>query len=225
MKFRLLDLFGGGGGCAKGYMDAGFLVVSVDIVPQPRNPAHRFVQADALEFLREHGHRFDAIHASPPCQGYTRARKLAEAQGKADKSPRLVEPIRQLLIATGKPYVIENVPGAPLRDAVTLCGSMFGLRVRRHRLFESSVMLAAPSNCRHKEQGRPVGVYHRLNDSIPGGGRTAATMEEAMEAMGIGWKMRVKDIFEAIPPAYARCIGEQLISYLERTATMSAEAA
>jgi DNA (cytosine-5)-methyltransferase 1 len=120
--------------------------------------------------------------------------------------------------------VIENVPGAPLRDPVVLCGSMFGLAVRRHRLFESSLFLAAPCACRHREQGRPVGVYHTMNDQVKGinhqngeivyGGRTAATLEEGGVAMGIQW-MTWRELCESIPPAYTESVGRQIIRVLE----------
>jgi DNA (cytosine-5)-methyltransferase 1 len=114
------------------------------------------------------------------------------------------------LVASGLPYVIENVPGAPLRAPLTLCGSTFGLAVRRHRCFESNLVLLGNGPCRHAEQGRPVGVYHTLADEIPGGGRTARTLEEGQEAMGIDW-MPWAPLKEAIPPAYTEWIGRQLL--------------
>mgnify|MGYP001601058017 CR=1 FL=1 len=161
-KPRLLDLFSGAGGAAKGYQRAGFYVVGVDHKPQPRYCGDEFVQADALEYVTEHGHEFDAIHASPPCQRFTALRGMWNA--KRDH-PDLVGPTRELLMRIGKPCVIENVYGSPLRrGALKLCGTMFGLgtadgraELRRHRYFETNPQIALSMPCQH---GRPtVGVY------------------------------------------------------------------
>lgn len=208
MRRRLLDLFCRAGGASYGYYLAGFdEIVGVDIEPQEDYP-FRFVQADALAFPLK---GFDAIHSSPPCQQFTRAKHLREAQGRETSALDLVDPMRERLrneLEPGVPYVIENVPGAPLHG-VTLCGSSFGLKVRRHRVFESNVYIP-PLKCDHKAQGRPVGVYHVLNDNIPKGGKTAETLEEGQEAMGIDW-MRWDDLKEAIPPAYTEYIGGFLL--------------
>ena len=136
-----LDLFCCGGGAGMGYHLAGMEVVGVDIEPQPKYP-FQFVQADALEYLAAHGHEFDFIHASPPCQGYSH---LTPAKNKADHE-RMIPAVRELMIKTGKPWVIENVAGArkELRDPVMLCGSMFGLRTQRHSFFETSRPVTAP---------------------------------------------------------------------------------
>lgn len=202
-----------------GYHRAGFEVVGVDIRPQPRYP-FRFIQADAIEHAKVRGLDFDAIHASPPCQPFTRAGHLMRAQGGRTHEPDLLAPTRDLLVALGRPWVIENVVGAPLRDPLMLCGSTFGLKVRRHRLFESSALIPAAGPCRHKEQGRPVGVYGSMGDNVKGidrttgrmvhGGRTAVTITEAQEAIGIDWTDRWADLKLAIPPAYAEHIGRQL---------------
>lgn len=202
---RVLDLFCGAGGASMGYHLAGHSVVGVDNQPQPDYP-FPFMQADAMT-VDVSG--FDFIHASPPCQAFTIAGNLARAQGKQASSIDLLEPTRAMLKASGIPYVIENVKGAPLHDPITLCGSTFGLKVRRHRLFESSLPLEPHGPCRHKEQGRPVGVYHAMNDEIPQGGRTARTLEEGQAAMGIDW-MPWKSLKEAIPPEYTKWIGRQL---------------
>lgn len=205
---RLLDLFSGAGGAARGYQLAGFHVTGVDLRPQPRYAGDVFVQADALTFDLS---GFDAVHASPPCQAFTRAKHLRAAQGGTTKALDLLAPTRERLLASGLPYVIENVPGAPM-SGVVLCGSAFGLRVRRHRVFESSAAFLAPE-CRHREQGRPVGVYHVLGDEIPCGGRTAKTLDEARAAMGIDW-MEWRELKEAIPPAYTEFIGAALLRAL-----------
>lgn len=151
MKIRLLDLYCGAGGCAVGYSRAGFDVVGVDLNPMPRYP-FEFHQGDALDYLREHGHEFDVIHASPPCQAYCSLKSMPNAK----VHPDLVAPTREALEATGKPYVIENVPGAPLLSPTMLCGTMFGLGtgdadLRRHRLFETNWSLVLPFGmfCKH----------------------------------------------------------------------------
>jgi len=191
-----------------GYHVAGYEVVGVDIKNQ-RNYPFEFVKGDALEYLAAEGHKFDAIHASPPCQAYSITGNLARAQGKKASEIDLVEPTRELLVASGKPYVIENVPGAPLINPVTLCGSMFNLQVRRHRVFESSVALGPAPAWRQKDHGRHIGVYVTKNDSIPQGGKTASTLEEGQEAMGIDW-MPWSSLILAIPPIYTTWVGLQL---------------
>jgi DNA (cytosine-5)-methyltransferase 1 len=230
MKPRLLDLFCGAGGAAMGYARAGFEVVGVDIKPQPHYP-FEFIQSDALDVLRyltrtpdwsavqvgwpELDEPFDVIHASPPCQAFTRAGHLRTAQGRTTAALDLVDVTRQLLIATGLPYIIENVPGAPL-EGITLCGSSFGLRVRRHRIFESNrALMSLP--CEHKAQGRPVGVYYRPNDDIPKGGSTSRDLADGQDAMGIDW-MKWDELKESIPPSYTEWIGRQLITTLEKAA-------
>ena len=160
---------------------------------------------------------FDAIHASPPCQKFSRTAHLARSQGKKASNVDLLTPIRPLLRATGLPYVIENVEGAPMESPIFFCGSSFDLKVRRHRLFESNLLLlGAP--CDHERQGRPVGVYGSKGDDIPKGGKTAATVEEAQEAMGIDWMPRWDELKEAIPPAYTEWIGRQLLQAIGKRA-------
>lgn len=211
---RLLDLFCGAGGCAVGYHRSGFTdIVGVDSRPMPRYP-FAFVQADALEYLCEHGHEFDAIHASPPCQAYSRARN----NGSGTNAPKLIEATRALLENSGRSWVIENVPGAPLYYSIELCGSTFGLGASgmdlpRHRLFESSVFMLAPP-CRHR-RGKTMGVYgngtnawHRKKI-----GRCLG-IAEMREAMGIDWMTRA-ELSQAIPPAYTEFIGRQLLSHLQ----------
>lgn len=149
-----MDLFCGAGGCSMGYHRAGFEVVGVDLHPQKRYP-FEFHQADAIKFCREHGHEFDAIHASPPCQAHSALRALQ----KGKVYPDLIPATRAAVAATGKPYVIENVPGAPLGATgwlLLLCGTMFGLvtpdgraEIRRHRLFECSWWFGLRPECQH----------------------------------------------------------------------------
>ena len=207
---KLLDLYCKAGGASKGYQLAGFEVVGVDIKKQKRYP-YEFIQADCLELMKdmEFLKSFDVIAASPPCQTHSITQHLRNAQGKSTDKVDLIPQTRQALIASGKPYVIENVPGAPLIEPIQMCGSYFGLKVRRHRRFESNLPIVG-SPCKHKEQGKPVGVYGSMRDEIPKGGHTAKTIEEAREAMGIDW-MIWGELVEAIPPIYTQEIGKQLL--------------
>ena len=207
---RLLDLYCKAGGASKGYQLAGFEVVGVDIKKQKRYP-YEFIQADCLELMKdiEFLKSFDVIAASPPCQTHSITQHLRNAQGKSTDKIDLIPQTREALIASGKPYVIENVPGSPLIEPIQMCGSYFGLKVRRHRRFESNLPIAG-SPCKHKEQGKPVGVYGSMRDEIPGGGHTAKTIEQAREAMGIDW-MIWGELVEAIPPVYTQEIGKQLL--------------
>ena len=212
-KPRLLDLFCKAGGGSVGYHTAGFEVVRVDIKKQKRYP-YEFIQADALDIFKDKDfmNSFDAIAASPPCQTHSITQHLRNAQGKSTDKVDLIPQTREALIATGKPYIIENVPGAPLINPVQVCGSAFGLKVRRHRRFESNVKLVG-TICKHKEQGRPVGVYGSMKDEIPKGGKTATSIEEARTAMGIDW-MLWGELVEAIPPLYTMFLGQQLTGNL-----------
>ena len=193
-----------------GYQQAGFEVTGIDIKKQKRYP-FEFIQADALEVMKDLDYlrSFDVITASPPCQTHSITQHLRNAQGKSTDKIDLIPQTREALVSSGKPYVIENVKGAPLIDPIQLCGSSFGLKVRRHRIFESNLELVG-SVCDHKAQGRPVGVYGSMRDEIPKGGRTATSIEEAREAMGINW-MLWGDLVEAIPPVYTEFIGKQLM--------------
>jgi DNA (cytosine-5)-methyltransferase 1 len=219
VKPRLLDLFCGAGGCSVGYERAGFDVVGVDVEFHKDYP-FEFHQADALTFPLD---GFDAIHASPPCQAYSVLRHAAEKKGK-DK-PDLVAPTREMLKATGLPYVIENVPGAPLAYSVELCGSMFGLgsngrQLRRHRLFECSFPVMQPQ-CQHAGEaigvygGGPTGRYTFGNgakkDYYGRRGGYQGTIAEKREAMDIDW-MTATDINQAIPPAYTEHIAHYLLA-------------
>lgn len=207
---RLLDLFCCQGGAARGYADVGFDIVGVDIDPQPRYP-YPFHQRDAVEFARIHGRHFDAIHASPPCQAHSNAQKLM-----GNDHPDLIAPTRAVLIELGKPFVIENVPGAPLVDPVELCGSMFGLETYRHRLFETNWDLTAPAHPEHvartTKMGRPPrdGEYMHVVGNFSG-------VDRAREVMGMPWANR-DGLREAIPPTYTEFIGRQLMDVLAVTA-------
>lgn len=218
----LLDLFCGAGGSAVGYHRAGFDVVGIDINPQPNYP-FRFIKADALLFLQFgaglQGIYPDAVHASPPCQHHT---TLAKGNnGNQDAYPDLIGRTRELLQETGLPYVIENVPSAPLVDPIMLCGEMFGLGVIRHRLFESNMDLVQPKHVPHR--GRVAGWRHGVKFDGPyvavyGDGGGKGTVAQWQQAMGIDWTDVRKEIAEAIPPLYTSYLGEQLIECLERAA-------
>lgn len=218
----LLDLFCGAGGAAMGYSRAGFDVIGIDHKPQPRYP-FRFLQADLTE-----GIPWDALketfgitpgdvaayHASPPCQRYAGITKTA---GNQNNHPDLVGVTRDYLKQLSKPYVIENVPEAPLQDALMLCGTMFGLLVIRHRLFEVAPTLPYFHHppCQHIRKTVTTGRrpdrekhYHTVVGHYP-------DHEFAKEAMGIDWMTR-NELKEAIPPAYTEYIGRHLIAHLER---------
>ena len=214
---RLLDLFCGAGGAAMGYHQAGWDVTGVDIAPQPHYPAFMEVhQDDALLVLADLDYvaMFDAVHLSPPCKRYTSLAALSDRE-----YPDLIGVSRDLVRATGKPYVIENVVGAPLLDPIILCGSMFGLGfgcsiLKRHRLFESNVPLTAPpDDCK----GKPVvGVYGTggaWTRTAPGGGGVKVSGADAAHALGIDWTTYQPVLSQAIPPAYTEHIGRQLMAH------------
>ena len=207
---KLLDLYCGVGGASAGYAMAGFKVTGIDLKHGKRYP-YTYIKGDVLLYLQDQDflRSFDIIHASPPCQTHSITRHLRNAQGKSTSKLDLIPQTRAALIASGKPYVIENVPGSPLINPIQLCGSSFGLQVRRHRLFESNMKLTG-SVCDHQAQGRPVGVYGSLNDQIPKGGKTATTIDEGRDAMGMPWAIWT-ELVEAIPPAYSEYLGKQII--------------
>lgn len=216
-KPRLLDLCCCQGGAARGYQQAGFYVVGVDIDPQPRYVGDEFIQADALEVLAEASFvaGFDALHGSWPCQ-FFKPGTLRTNKPCLD----LVTPGREAMNATGLPWVIENVMEAPLcrRRSIMLCGNMFGLRTNRHRLFEPSpgFVLTAPPHPKHvvrtAHKGRREAWEAGLHASITGDIGTYV----GPEAMGIDW-MTGNGLSEAIPPAYAEHVGRQLLAHIGQT--------
>lgn len=215
---RLLDLFCCAGGAAMGYHRAGFEVIGVDKDPQPNYP-FEFHQADALTYPLE---GFDVIHASPPCQSYS---DLAKRNGNGSEWPRLVNPMRERLLEWGGPYVIENVdPCEDLIAPIRLCGTMFpGLRVIRHRLFESNVhpvLLNEPPHGKHPlvfTHDKRKAHYGKLDQNTSfvqatGGGN--ATIANKRAAMGCDW-MNNHELNEAIPPAYTEYIGRLLMDAID----------
>jgi DNA (cytosine-5)-methyltransferase 1 len=208
----LLDLFCGAGGAAVGYHRAGFDIVGIDNRPQLNYP-YEFRQADALEYLWDNGTRFDAIHASPPCQDHSRLRGMP--QFDRHDTAHLLEGTRNALSRTGIPWVIENVPGAPMRADYKLCGCMFGLPgLRRERWFETSWRgfdLRHP--CSHSDHTVTVAGHAGGSSRRDGRGGFGNT-SEWKRAMGIDW-MTGRELAQAIPPAYTHYIGEQLLSALK----------
>lgn len=195
-----------------GYHRAGFEVVGVDINPQPNYP-FTFIRGDALEALCQLGNGFDIIHASPPCQAYTRkAANWGRRRTYFYDHPDLLGLTRDLLIEFGRPWILENVPDSPMIPQLTLCGTMFGLRIVKHRWFQSSERLEPPpAKCDHSD------VYNPWQ----GKGRSAAKHREAQGTPWIpqsGGASRKRgytgDVFNAIPPAYTEWIGKRLMEAL-----------
>jgi DNA (cytosine-5)-methyltransferase 1 len=204
----VLDLFCGVGGASAGYAQAGYDVVGVDLHPQPRYPFD-FHQADALTYPLD---GFDLIHASPPCQRYSAMTKRWQREGD---HPDLIAAVRERLGDSGTPWIIENVPGSPLVNPITLCGSMFpelvcdGQQLRRHRRFESSLPLVVEMSCHHV--GTPLGGYGHGGGLVNPGKGCLASAGQARELMGIPWATRDK-LAQAIPPAYTAYLGKQALS-------------
>jgi DNA (cytosine-5)-methyltransferase 1 len=217
MKPRLLDLFCCAGGAAMGYHRAGFEVVGVDVAPQPNYP-FKFVQADAVTFPLD---GFDLVHASPPCQRKSRMSNCRP--GLAETYPDLIDPVRDHLKAWGGPWVMENVEGAGLPGqvdlfgalGVMLCGSMFGLRLYRHRYFETSLPVVPPHHPRHLVPASGAG--HWKPGTIISVEGHCYPIDVAREAMGIGWMTR-DELGEAIPPAYTEYIGRPLLDHIRERA-------
>jgi DNA (cytosine-5)-methyltransferase 1 len=205
----LLDLFCGAGGAAMGYHRAGFEVVGVDIEPQPNYP-FEFIRADALhEMDRLRWSWYDAIHASPPCPAYSLA---THYHGTQADHPDLISPVRRALEASGLPWVIENVEGAPLRRDLVLCGEMFGLRLHRHRVFETGGFFAMqPRHAPHRLKGALHNCHIEQGHARLVAGNYA-DHEDAMDAMGIDWDISRRELANAIPPAYTEHIGHYLMA-------------
>lgn len=203
-----------------GYHQAGFDVVGVDIRPQPKYP-FEFIQADCLALDPAFVASFDAIHASPPCQAHS---SISNVSGRQEHHVDRIPETRDLLVASGRPWVMENVVGAPLRNPFMLCGTMFGLatgdgaELRRHRLFETNWFIGLVPMCQHS--GAPtitvtgqVAQQNVVQNKV----RRVFPAPEARRAMGIDW-MAMPELSQAIPPAYTKFIGERLIQHVARQA-------
>lgn len=211
-------LWGLTGGAAMGYSRAGFHVTGVDILHQPRYVGDAFVQGDALKYVAAYGHEFDVIHASPPCQGYSRMRHLPWLKHKM--YPLMIDAVRSACRGLGVPFVIENVENAPLDPSIVLCGQMFDLPLYRHRRFELSHWMLMPPHPAHTQNilgGRHLNKRYARVDECTGiipivsvVGHTSGMMRYAPQAMGIDW-MRRDELTQAIPPAYTYFIGQQLL--------------
>lgn len=230
MQKRLLDIFSGAGVAAIGYRQAGFHVTGVDIEKKSTYAGDVFVQADALEILADlkFCRRFDAIHASPPCQRYSNSTAMFRAKGKSYAD--LVAPTRHALELIGRPYVIENVPTAPVRADIVLHGWMFGLKVMRKRVFELGGWFMLQPGIPGRVGGVRSGDFitiigkqgYRKYKGLPKGWRPAFDQGTGLKtwhyAMGIppGYWFRDVELSEGIPPAYSRYIGEHLIEFLNK---------
>ncbi|SFO10385.1 DNA cytosine methyltransferase [Amycolatopsis rubida] len=220
---RILDAFCCAGGAAKGYHDAGFDVVGIDIAPQPNYP-YEFHQGDAIEFILAHGHEFDAVHASPPCQNASaltagNRRRTGWTDNHIDLIPPTRDALEHVRDRAGIPTVMENVQGSKLRRDLVLCGLSFGLKVFRHRYFEidgfSVNSPAHPSHRGHRVAGWRHGIRHDGDMvAVYGEGGGKGTVAEWQNAMGIHHTDVRRELAEAIPPAYTRHIGTQLLNRL-----------
>lgn len=218
---RVLDAYCCIGGATKGYQRLGWHVTGVDIQAQPDYCGDVFHQGDAIEFIRAHGHEFDFIHTSPPCQGEgapTKGTNRARNAAIGRTYPRLIAPTRAALKATGRPYVIENVAGSEVRKDLRLCGEMFHLAVIMHRYFELGGW-TTPQPPHPVHRGRVRGWRHGEYHEGPyvaaygkGGGK--ATTEEIRDAKGIDWSTDHFRLREALPPAYTEWIGRAHLATL-----------
>ncbi len=202
-ELLILDLYCGAGGATKGYQNAGFKVVGIDIKPQPRYCGDWFIQASALDCDYDFLALFDMIHASPPCQKYSKASAIARKRGKI--YPDLIPQTRQLLAAASLPFVMENVPEAPLRPDICLDGTMFDLRVIRRRAFETNI----PDMPRYPKPSKIDGSVidgDYVTVAGKGGGAGSRLKRDWSSAMGIDWMLK-NELKESIPPAYTEWIG------------------
>lgn len=214
---KILDACCCAGGAAKGYKLAmeSAQITGIDTEPQPNYP-YTFVQDDAIAYIKKHGKKFDFIHASPPCQAHSNMTHRGRGQAAHIS---LIDEIRTAILQTKRPYIIENVVGAPLQNPIMLCGSSFALRVRRHRLFESNMPLyGKPCDHAWQDESKIYKMYQHYawhkTGVVPvyGSGGSKAS-EHWNEAMGIDWMSR-KEIVEAIPPAYTQFLGLQVANHL-----------
>lgn len=233
VEIKILDLFCGAGGCSVGYYQAAaelsikVKITGVDNRPQPNYP-FKFVQMDALKYLRLHGHRFDVVHASPPCQHYSKS--TAGHKNKGKEYPDMVPVVRAELTRINKPFIIENVSKTAVRPDVELVGYMFGLRVIRRRIFElHNIFMLQPGIPKKPGEianGDYVSVYGNASwkntGNVLSGSRKLVIPPWRKEtvvktwayAMGIDWMKKDKELSQAIPPAYTHFIGMNVFPQL-----------
>lgn len=227
-KPKLLDLYCCAGGAAKGYTDAGFEVVGVDIINRPNYP-YQFIKADALEILKdkEFVEQFDAIHASPPCQHYSRLKHLSgNVEAWEESHVDLVAPTRELIEKYNKPYIIENVVGAPLINPITLKGSQFkGMMTQRPRLFESNIDLYEPEETPYSLGTAKLGTISETGAVSVCGNKCLQGLNEVQTKLyygialgGIDW-MSLEELTQCIPPCYTKFLGRQLLYYIKENKT------
>ena len=218
---KLLDLFCGAGGASVGYDHSGFDVTGIDIKDQPNYP-FKFIKADAIDFLKKYGHNYDIIHASPPCQGYSKHTKPNSKHvhySKGSDEPRLIDMVRKL-IPKDKFYIIENVMGAKneLKNPIMLCGNMFGLPISRHRLFEINFDFKSPThlNCRGiaKKYALDNNIDYR-DMSVCGKSRRKGCIDTWKELTGNYWMIHAHELSESIPWFYTHLIGSTLLKEMK----------
>lgn len=222
-KFRILDAFCGLGGAAKGLKDAGLWVLGVDIKPQPDYCGDEFIQGDAIKFIIKNRRRFDAVWASPPCQAHSVLTLGNRGKGLFDNHQDLIPATRRALERSRKPWVMENVPLAPMRQDLMLCGLMFDLNLFRHRKFEMhGFTVPQPAHIPHGDrrvQGWRHGEFHEGEImGVYGSGGMKGELVKWQEAMGIDWSTSWRGLSEAIPPAYSYLIGTHLLKSLTNRA-------
>lgn len=218
-KFRILDAFCGIGGAGKGLRDAGAYVIGVDIKPQPDYAGDEFIQADAIKWMIKNRRRFDAVWASPPCQAHSLLTLGNRAKGLFDNHIDMIPATRRALERTGKPWVMENVPQAPMRRDLELCGLMFDLKVFRHRIFElHGFTVAQPAHVPHDGHRVKAWRHGQLHDGdmfgVYGGGGMKGDLVNWQDAMGIHWSKSWHGLSQAVPPAFSHLIGLELLKEL-----------
>src|SRR3990167_2215810 len=200
-KLKILDAYCGDGGASMGYYQAGFdEIVGIDVTPHPRYP-FKFIQADAIEYITEHGHGYDAIHTSPPCQHYSPSTRQWRKAGYVYVD--LVDMTRTVLVSLGLPYVIENVMDAPLLNPVVLYGEMFGINIRRDRKFETNFPLPLVGPPLVRQRPIKMGRKPQAEDVVQPAGHFSG-VEYVKQQMGINW-MTSAGLSQAIPPCYTKC--------------------
>jgi hypothetical protein len=215
-KPRIVDAYCGVGGMTRGLQEAGWWVIGVDKAPQPDYCGDDFVEMDAVKFLKKHRRRFDAAHASPPCQDFCLLTVGNRAKGLFDNHQNLIPQTRKALLDSGRLWSMENVMTAPVRNDLELCGLMFGLPLFRHRKFElhgfTAQAPAHPSHRGHRVKGWRQGVFHDGDIyGVYGSGGGKGELKEWQTAQGIDWTKNFHSLAEAVPPAYGRVVGEAMM--------------